>query len=283
MIYLLILCMLQSLYIFPISHPLVVLSILYVYNLFYISLWKLFLSLFLVIPYQVTSSCLYHRYFSHKAFTTSRLMQFVFAWIACICYQGGPIWWASIHRKHHKCCGSIDDPHSPRHGFYYSFLGWPFVETTIYKKYVPDLLKYPELVILDRFYYIPSILTFLFLQYTINTNNTIYLYVFPCILNSLSNLYFNVSFHSSKEKDECMAINNNVSMKYLCKKIFNMNPYKNFSFLLLLMGHILIKLDGEHLHGTHHKHPKQIKRGEYDLAYYFIITPLLKMNLIQKK
>ena len=93
-------------------------------------------------------------------------------------------------------------------------------------------------IILDRFSYIPSILTFLFLQYTINTNNTIYLYVYPCILNILSNLYFNVSFHSSKEKDTCMAIDANVSMKYLCKKILSINTYKHFSLLLLLIGEL---------------------------------------------
>jgi fatty-acid desaturase len=276
--YLILLCLLQSLYIFPISHPLVVISILYVYNLFYLSLWKLFVSLFLLIPYQFTSICFYHRYFSHKSFTTSRFMQFIFALIACVTYQGGPIWWASIHRKHHKYCGTIDDPHSPIHGFYYAFLGWPFVETTIYKKYVPDLLKYPELIILDRFSYIPAILTFLFLQYTINTNNTIYLYVYPCILNTLSNLSYNVSYHNPKEKDTCMAIDVNIPIKF-CWQLL----HKDFSLLLTLIGYILSKLSGEHLHKTHHKHPKQIKRGEYDLAYYFIISPLLKMNLIQKK
>lgn len=276
--YLILLCLLQSLYILPIAHPLVVLSILYVYNLFYLSLWKLLVSLFLLIPYQSISLCFYHRYLSHKAFTTSRFMQFLFAWIACVTYQGGPIWWSSIHRKHHKYCGTIDDPHSPIHGFYYAFLGWLFVETTIYKKYVPDLLKYPELVILDRFSYIPSILTFLFLQYTINTNNTIYLYVYPCILNILTNLRYNVSFHSLKEKDTCMAIDANIPTKFFWQLL-----NKDFSVLLILFGYILTKLNGENLHKTHHKHPKQIKRGEYDLAYYFIISPLLKMNLIQKK
>ena len=92
MFYLVLLCMLlQSLYIFPIYHPLVLVSLLYVNDLLYLSVWKLFFTLLLVIPYQCTSLCLYHRYFSHKSFSTSRFMQFIFAWAACVCYQGGPM------------------------------------------------------------------------------------------------------------------------------------------------------------------------------------------------
>ena len=275
MVYLFILCMLQTFYIFPFYHPFVLLSILYAYGLLYMSFWKIFLSLLLVIPYQSTSLCFYHRYFSHKSFSTSRLMQFVFAWVACVCYQGGPLWWASVHRKHHKCCGSIDDPHSPRHGFYYSWLGWIFVETSIYKNYVKDLLKFPELVYLDRFSYIPSILMFLFLQHTINTDNALSLYVFPSILNNIIALYFNVCFHNLEEKDKCLPIDADISMKIIFKLIYRGH--------IQYMLYILTKFNGEHLHKTHHKHPRQIKRGEYDLAYYFIITPLLRMNLIYEK
>ena len=43
----------------------------------------------------------YHRYFSHKAFKTSRFMQFVFAVIGATAVQRGPLWWASHHRHHH--------------------------------------------------------------------------------------------------------------------------------------------------------------------------------------
>ena len=43
----------------------------------------------------------YHRYFSHKAFRTSRAMQFVFALLGASAVQRGPLWWASQHRHHH--------------------------------------------------------------------------------------------------------------------------------------------------------------------------------------
>ena len=44
----------------------------------------------------------YHRYFSHKAFKTSRAVQFIFALIGASCVQRGPLWWASHHRNHHR-------------------------------------------------------------------------------------------------------------------------------------------------------------------------------------
>ena len=44
----------------------------------------------------------YHRYFAHRAYKTSRWFQFVLAWIGCSAMQKGPLWWAGHHRHHHK-------------------------------------------------------------------------------------------------------------------------------------------------------------------------------------
>ena len=44
----------------------------------------------------------YHRYFSHKAFRTSRPVQFVFAVLGAASVQRGPLWWAAHHRHHHR-------------------------------------------------------------------------------------------------------------------------------------------------------------------------------------
>lgn len=38
----------------------------------------------------------YHRYFSHRAYTASRPMQFLFAVLGCTAGQRGPLWWAPI-------------------------------------------------------------------------------------------------------------------------------------------------------------------------------------------
>ena len=55
----------------------------------------------------------YHRYFSHKAFKTSRFVQFFFAFLGASAAQRGPLWWASHHRHHHAHSDNPNDPHSP--------------------------------------------------------------------------------------------------------------------------------------------------------------------------
>jgi len=96
----------------------------------------------------------YHRYFSHRAFRTSRAVQFVFAVIAASCVQRGPLWWAAHHRQHHRHADTELDPHSPSvHGFLWSHMGW-FLTPSAFQtdmSRVPDWQKYPELRWLDRF------------------------------------------------------------------------------------------------------------------------------------
>lgn len=96
----------------------------------------------------------YHRYFSHRAFRTSRAVQFVFALIGASCVQRGPLWWAAHHRHHHRYADTAQDPHSPTvHGFAWSHAGW-FLTPAAFRtdaSRVPDLALYPELRWLDRY------------------------------------------------------------------------------------------------------------------------------------
>jgi stearoyl-CoA desaturase (delta-9 desaturase) len=43
----------------------------------------------------------YHRYFSHRAYRTSRTFQFVLAALSQSTAQKSVLWWASKHRHHH--------------------------------------------------------------------------------------------------------------------------------------------------------------------------------------
>lgn len=96
----------------------------------------------------------YHRYFAHRAFRTSRALQFVFACVGAASVQRGPLWWAAHHRQHHQHADTPEDPHSPRlRGFFFSHMGWfmaPQAFGTDYRR-VPDLCRYPELRWLDRY------------------------------------------------------------------------------------------------------------------------------------
>jgi len=101
----------------------------------------------------------YHRYFSHRSYKTSRVGQFVIAFLCQTSAQRGVVWWSAIHRHHHLHSDTEHDVHSPRHhGFLYSHVGWIFNPSSWKPDYgtVRDLTKYPELVLLDRFTYLPA-------------------------------------------------------------------------------------------------------------------------------
>ena len=96
----------------------------------------------------------YHRYFSHKAFKTSRLTQFIFALIGASSVQRGPLWWAAHHRLHHAHSDREQDEHSPRlHGFLWSHMGWFLCRHNFPTQLnrIRDFSKYPELKFIDRF------------------------------------------------------------------------------------------------------------------------------------
>ena len=103
----------------------------------------------------------YHRYFSHRSYSTSRAFQFVLAFMSQTTTQKSVIWWASKHRHHHLYSDTGHDVHSPRHhGFIYSHLGWIFSRKHDEPDFakVSDLTRYPELMWLHKFEVLPAIL-----------------------------------------------------------------------------------------------------------------------------
>jgi len=103
----------------------------------------------------------YHRYFSHRAFATGRLFQFVLAFLAQSTAQKSILWWAAKHRHHHLHSDTPGDVHSPRHtGFLYSHAGWIFArrhDVADLTK-VADLTRYRELRWLHRAETLPAFL-----------------------------------------------------------------------------------------------------------------------------
>ncbi|MEJ0050540.1 MAG: fatty acid desaturase [Methylovirgula sp.] len=101
----------------------------------------------------------YHRYFSHRTYSTSRVFQFLLAFLAQSSAQKSVLWWAMKHRHHHLHSDTDQDVHSPRHkGFLYSHVGWVFDrkhDKTDFAK-IADFARYPELVWLHRLELVPA-------------------------------------------------------------------------------------------------------------------------------
>jgi stearoyl-CoA desaturase (delta-9 desaturase) len=96
----------------------------------------------------------FHRYFSHRTYKTSRVMQFFLALLGQTAAQKGALWWAAHHRIHHKNSDGPEDVHSPvQRGFWWSHMGWFLVRkhAPTHWEQIRDLSKYPELRFLNRF------------------------------------------------------------------------------------------------------------------------------------
>jgi stearoyl-CoA desaturase (delta-9 desaturase) len=102
----------------------------------------LFLVLYAFAGVSITAG--YHRFFSHKSYDCSPLVQAFFAFFGAFAAQHSILWWSSGHRIHHKEVDSDWDPYSISRGFWWAHILWLF-----YKNpgsgftNVPDLEKNP--------------------------------------------------------------------------------------------------------------------------------------------
>jgi stearoyl-CoA desaturase (Delta-9 desaturase) len=116
------------------------------------------LGLYAVRMFGVTG--VYHRYFSHRTYKTSRPFQLLLALLAMTSVQKGVLWWAAHHRHHHRTSDQVGDTHSVlQDGFWWSHVGWILApqnaETDLEK--VKDLARFPELRWLNTYYYVPAV------------------------------------------------------------------------------------------------------------------------------
>lgn len=102
----------------------------------------------------------YHRYFSHRTYRMGRIMQFLAAFLGATATQKGPLWWAAHHRIHHKKSDTKEDPHNSHEGFWHSHWMWFLYRENdaTHTEMIPELTRFPELRILDKYWYVPSVL-----------------------------------------------------------------------------------------------------------------------------
>ncbi len=197
----------------------------------------------------------YHRYFSHRAYATSRVFQFILAFLAQSSTQQSVLWWAAKHRHHHLHSDTAQDVHSPRHkGFVYSHVGWIFYRqhdaTDLVK--VSDLASYPELMWLHRLELLPAVvlagLCFLLAGWSGLVVgflwSTVLLYHATFCINSLAHV------HGRK------------------RYVTGDDSRNNWLLALLTMG--------EGWHNNHHAYQASARQGfrwyEIDLTYYVLVA-----------
>jgi stearoyl-CoA desaturase (delta-9 desaturase) len=192
----------------------------------------------------------YHRYFSHRAFRTSRTAQFVFALLGTMAAQRGPLWWASHHRHHHAHADQPQDAHSARrHGFAWSHAGW-FLAPANFRtraERVLDFARFPELRVLDRFdIAAPLLLAAALLAIDVQ----LFVWGFCVSTVALYHATFTI---------------NSLAHRYGSRRYATTDDSRNNFWLALLTF-------GEGWHNNHHYYPRAARQGfhwwEIDLTWY---------------
>jgi stearoyl-CoA desaturase (delta-9 desaturase) len=88
----------------------------------------------------------FHRLFTHRAFETNRVVQFILCGLGSMAVQGPLLTWVAQHRRHHQLSDTPGDPHSPHlhgrgwrgwlGGLWHAHMGWFFIPDA------PDLPAY---------------------------------------------------------------------------------------------------------------------------------------------
>src|SRR5262245_16013151 len=115
----------------------------------------------------------YHRLLTHRAFQTSKPVEYVFAGLGSLALQGPVIAWVADHRKHHAHADHEGDPHSPHvshgdglagvlRGIYHAHVGWLWSDwgRADWKRYAGELTEDRVMVAMSRHYAAFLVLTF---------------------------------------------------------------------------------------------------------------------------
>lgn len=222
------------------------------------------IALYVVRMFAITAG--FHRLLSHRTYQTGRVFQFLIAFVGTASYQRGPLWWSAHHRHHHLHTDTSVDIHSPvKRSVWQSHTGW-FLSRESQQtdfKLVANLVKYPELRWLDKYYIVPPALlaaaTFalgaLLQRYapSLGTSgwqmlvwgffvSTVLLYHGTFTVNSLAHLYGSRRFDTADDSRN------------------------NFFVALITLG--------EGWHNNHHHYPSSERQGFYwweiDIAHYVL-------------
>lgn len=201
----------------------------------------------------------YHRLFAHGGYKVNKVTKRIILFFGLMAGQGTPISWVAIHRGyHHRYPDQPQDLHSPRDGFWHSYIGWMFKYPKISARSALNLTKDTDILFAHRFY-LPILWTVNLIVALIDINLWLYLVAFPAF----------VTLH-------CFLTQTSVThLKWAGYKNYNVNDDSvNVPWLFPIIL-------GESWHNNHHGAPINPNYGgrhwwELDPTYWII-------KLIRKK
>ncbi len=198
----------------------------------------------------------FHRYYAHRAFQMNRAARFFWTFVATAAMQKGPLWWAGHHVNHHKYADREGDPHSPAvSGVYYAHIGW-FLNDERHKQLevnnpvVRDFSRAPEVVFLDRYFFLPPLLLAVALFAIGGMPWLVWGYCLPTV--TLAHATFAI---------------NTVNHMFGSRRFDTIDESRNNALTAFFAA-------GEGWHNNHHRYQRAARNGfywwEFDLTWYVI-------------
>jgi stearoyl-CoA desaturase (delta-9 desaturase) len=116
--------------------------------------WMLVLAVTMYAAVGMSICAGYHRFFSHKSYEASPIVQVFFAIFGGMAAQNSILQWSASHRVHHKHVDKDWDPYNIRRGFWWAHILWVFHrhQAPDLQATAPDLLRNPIALWQQRWY-----------------------------------------------------------------------------------------------------------------------------------
>lgn len=203
----------------------------------------------------------YHRLLTHGGFKTPKWLEYFLTICGTLAIQSGAISWVTTHRQHHAFTETEKDPHSPREGTYWAHMGWIFKGTAqnqseaTMNRYSPDLMKDRFHVVVNKYYWVTSIVVAAILMAIGGWSmvlwgivlRTVVGWHFTWLVNSATHLWGTRRFETRDDS-------------------------RNNGLIALLTF-------GEGWHNNHHAHPRSAKHG---LKWYEFDINWVQLKILEK-
>jgi stearoyl-CoA desaturase (delta-9 desaturase) len=217
----------------------------------------------------------YHRYFSHRTYKTSRPVQFCLALLGTSAVQKGPLWWAAHHRDHHRYSDTENDIHSPvTASFWWSHVGWILSSKYVATKMeaIRDFARFPELRFLNRYH----LLTPIALAIGLFLSGWLLGHYLPWLHTSGLQLLVWGFFISTTLLYHATFTINSLAHVFGSRRFKTSDQSRNNLLLALLTL-------GEGWHNNHHRYPGSERQGFYwwevDVTHY-VLTVMSWLGLV---
>lgn len=229
-----------------------------------------------VVKVNICMSVCLHRYAAHAAFQCGPIMKYVMAVMGCLANQGGPIWWGSQHRCHHKYCDMERDPHSPTISGTERAFAFFGIRKAVEEDFAPLHIDSISMRLLDTWAFLVCSAELVLAWMCFGNLGLFVSYVSAWLCQTIT-LWFNVVNHPPQIQDrKCKAVNSKSPISYE-----ECGLYLPFYFLdALIPFYAAIVMEGEHL--LHHDNAQLARRSKFDTAYFGFIRPLELLGLIWK-